>query len=114
MPTSLISLDVSNPRSHNRIRLVNSRTKLLGSVYAALSYCWGRDQKLRLTKGNYNQLFENIDFASLPLTLQDAVIVASKFEISYMWVDALCIIQDDEADDGHELVSWCRCIKMRL
>jgi hypothetical protein len=103
MPTRLINLDVSNPRSHTRIRLVNSSAKSLGSVYAALSYCWGGDQKLKLTKANYSQLFENIEFASLPLTLQDAVIVAAKFDILYLWVDALCIIQDDEADVGHEL-----------
>ena len=38
----------------------------------------------------------------LPRTFQDAVALLSELDIEYLWVDALCIIQDDQADWRHE------------
>jgi hypothetical protein len=102
-PSRLISFDVSKPGSHAHVKLVDGIMVPDTAVYAALSYCWGGGQKLKLTKGNHSQLYQNISFESLPRTLQDAVIVASNFDIPYLWIDALCIIQDDEVDMGREL-----------
>jgi hypothetical protein len=102
-PSRLISFDVSIPGSHAHVKLVDGSMVSDTTVYAALSYCWGGDQKLKLTKGNYNQLYQNVGFDILPRTLQDAIIVASNFDIRYLWVDALCIVQDDEVDMGREL-----------
>lgn len=39
-----------------------------------------------------------IDLSSLPQTLQDAVQIARQTQVSYLWVDSLCIIQDDLND----------------
>ena len=36
-------------------------------------------------------------------TLRDAVVVAFKLDIHYLWVDILCIIQDDAVDMANEM-----------
>lgn len=68
--------------------------------YAALSYCWGADLKgvIRTTKGNLDSHRKGITFSDLPRTLQDAVVFCRGMGIEYLWVDALCIVQDDSDD----------------
>jgi hypothetical protein len=39
----------------------------------------------------------------LPQTLQDAATVCEKLYIRFMWVDALCIVQDDSDDKAQEI-----------
>jgi hypothetical protein len=41
---------------------------------------------------------QDIPMETLPRTFQDAVIVAQKLQINYLWIDALCIVQDDAED----------------
>ncbi|KAI1111257.1 heterokaryon incompatibility protein-domain-containing protein [Nemania sp. NC0429] len=62
--------------------------------YVALSYCWGKDQPCKLTKQRLQEggVFKTID---LPQTILDAINVTRKLNITYMWIDALCIVQDD-------------------
>jgi hypothetical protein len=39
----------------------------------------------------------------LPQTLRDAIAVTKSVSIPYLWVDALCILQDSEEDESHEI-----------
>ncbi|OTB20747.1 hypothetical protein K445DRAFT_18019 [Daldinia sp. EC12] len=66
--------------------------------YTTLSYCWGHDPNPHgLTKrSNLNERSKSID--NLPQTIQDAIIITKGLGITYLWVDALCIIQDDAQD----------------
>jgi hypothetical protein len=66
--------------------------------YAALSYCWGGAQKIKTSKENIGDVQEGIDWDALPKTFQEAIIVALRLEIHYLWIDALCIIHDDRID----------------
>jgi hypothetical protein len=50
----------------------------------------------------------SLPFETLPKTFQDAVIVTSKLDICYLWVDALCIIQDDAEDTAREISQMAR------
>lgn len=43
-------------------------------------------------------LASGIAFGSLPRTYQDAVIVSRSLGFRYLWIDALCIIQNDKQD----------------
>jgi hypothetical protein len=43
-----------------------------------------------------------IAFESLPQTFQDAVTTCRRLQIEYIWIDSLCIIQDDPDDWLHE------------
>jgi len=44
-------------------------------------------------------MFTNVDFNLLPKTFQPAITVAREwFGCRYMWIDSVCIIQDDMDD----------------
>ncbi|PYI07195.1 HET-domain-containing protein [Aspergillus sclerotiicarbonarius CBS 121057] len=70
-------------------------------TYAALSYVWGvtADSYVRATKSTMEELeTEGYLFNHpLPATIQDAICACSHLKIRYLWVDRLCIVQDDEA-----------------
>lgn len=71
--------------------------------YAALSYCWGGDQPIKATKATINKLAQTVPFSKLPKSLQDAVLTTWKLSMHYLWVDSLCIIQDDLIKTAREI-----------
>lgn len=72
--------------------------------YIALSYVWGSDQKLMLRKQNYSNLQNYGSLQGLlPRTIDDALYFTGTLGVQYLWVDALCIIQDDDADKAIQL-----------
>ncbi|ROV91543.1 hypothetical protein VMCG_09423 [Cytospora schulzeri] len=71
--------------------------------FAALSYCWGKSHGLRLEKSNYQSLIAGIPFDQLPATIQDSILVTIELGLQYLWVDALCIIQDLSEDWSHDV-----------
>lgn len=68
--------------------------------YAALSYCWGSDLSGVVTtlSSNVEPHLQGIAVNSLPQTIQDAVRVYRELGLRHLWVDSLCIIQDDRKD----------------
>ena len=70
-------------------------------AYVALSYVWGGDgENSFLTKvDNVEELKVPGAFkarwAEIPATIQDAITVMQRLGERYLWVDSLCIIQDD-------------------
>lgn len=63
-----------------------------------LSYCWGSSVNLRTTKDTLAAHREAIPLDAFPSTLRDAVLATRELGFRYLWIDALCIVQDD-ADD---------------
>ncbi|KAK4200783.1 heterokaryon incompatibility protein-domain-containing protein [Triangularia verruculosa] len=70
----------------------------MATGYAALSYCWGGSGFLKTTRSNLETLKSGFEIAILPQTLRDAVAIARGLAVDYLWIDALCIIQDDPED----------------
>ncbi len=66
--------------------------------YASLSYCWGKSKTATTTKTTEVSYLDKISLESLPQTIRDALTISQKLNIPYLWVDALCIVQDDEHD----------------
>lgn len=66
--------------------------------YATLSHCWGTTRLLTMTKSNMKDLMIKIEEKSLPKTFRDAITIARKLNVSYLWIDSLCICQDDPED----------------
>jgi hypothetical protein len=70
------------------------------AIYTTLSYCWGDPQyQLITTKSNLRLHLRGWPSAQfLPKTFADAIRVTRHLGVQYLWIDALCIIQDDEMD----------------
>jgi hypothetical protein len=67
-------------------------------VYAALSYCWGKANTFVTKVSTLAERKAGFSVHELPKTIRDAVLVARELCIPYIWVDALCIIQDSSSD----------------
>lgn len=76
--------------------------------YAALSYCWGspNDGKSQLctNKDSLEARKGGIKESSMPPVLRDAIQVCRSLSVQYLWIDSLCIIQDDITDWERERV----------
>ncbi|KAL0934808.1 heterokaryon incompatibility protein [Colletotrichum truncatum] len=97
MPTRLIEVGET-------VRLILS-SSIKPSRYVALSHCWGHleeSQKFCTYQSNIEQLKESIDLKRMPQTFMDAITVTRGLGIKYIWIDSLCIIQDDHADWENE------------
>lgn len=88
LPTRLVCVE------NNTIRLVISETLQKAPRYATLSYCWGHDPFIKLSRDNLASFLEEIPWETLPPTFQDAVQAVRKLGLQYIWIDALCIIQE--------------------
>ncbi|PMD28656.1 heterokaryon incompatibility, partial [Hyaloscypha hepaticicola] len=68
--------------------------------YAALSYVWGRVEQFMLCRSNYDELQgeNSLGGRRLPDTIRDAMDLCSALRIPYIWIDSLCIIQDNLHD----------------
>ena len=70
--------------------------------YTALSHCWGYAPTFKTTKNEVAQLCSGFNLKQLPQTFQDAVDVTRRLDIPFLWIDSLCIIQDDTDDWNKE------------
>ncbi|KAI1414331.1 heterokaryon incompatibility protein-domain-containing protein [Hypoxylon sp. FL1857] len=70
--------------------------------YVALSYVWGRGPVCRLLQSNRDELMSpnGLDnyWDQIPLTVKDAISLVRDMELRYLWVDSLCLVQDDRED----------------
>ena len=90
--------------ANDSVKLVETNELWDDTRYAALSYCWGGDQEQKTTIQNLRQRHkEGIKLAELPKVLQDAVAVTTQLGLSYLWIDSLCIVQDDKLDKEAEV-----------
>ena len=79
--------------------------------YATLSYCWGGEDNLKTTKGNISIHAAFIAAEDLPKAIFDAATLTNTLGIRFLWVDAVCIIQDDEIDKRNEIRSMRNIFK---
>ncbi|KAH8626983.1 hypothetical protein IG631_19001 [Alternaria alternata] len=83
------------------VRLIN--TQGLNARYACLSHRWSRPAALATLKSNYVSHTKGIGWDVLPKTFIEAILIAQDLGLRYLWIDSLCIIQDDEDDKCHEI-----------
>lgn len=90
-------LDLSGTKSIKLTEKVSSKAR-----FACLSHCWGSTVPLRTTSHNIHKHQRKIKWDMLPRTFQDAVFLSRKLGIQYLWIDSLCIVQDDASDWDQE------------
>lgn len=95
-------LEVSPDPGPSRVRLVET-TSGRQWTWACLSHVWGGDQRQKTTRDVLPEYLENICFETLPQTIKDAVNVCRGLLIPYLWIDSLCIVQDDKLDKAREI-----------
>ncbi|KAF2845635.1 HET-domain-containing protein [Plenodomus tracheiphilus IPT5] len=95
-------LDIGGPQSNHVRLLLETRANREGSPYACLSHCWGGEIPFTLTKHTLKTLVNGVSVDALPRTFRDAIFIARKFYIQYLWIDSMCIMQGDEADWSFE------------
>jgi hypothetical protein len=75
--------------------------------FVALSYVWGEgmDESSVTCKSNIEELevAGSLSPARLPQTLEDAMRVCEQLQERYLWIDRLCIIQDDTEDKARQI-----------
>ena len=76
------------------LSLVETFPDLQHVEWLSLSYCWGGKSLMELTNATMNTLKNGIPLTAFDATIQDAVLVTRGLGISYIWIDALCILQD--------------------
>lgn len=91
LPTRVI--DIGNACQDPTLYIPTPGTR---GKYAALSYCWGTDQAVTLTGERLHEQRSRVTFPlrTLPRTLRDAIVVTGQLGFRYIWIDALCIVQD--------------------
>ncbi|KAE8442536.1 hypothetical protein EG329_003251 [Mollisiaceae sp. DMI_Dod_QoI] len=100
LPTRLLQIPRSNAES---IRLKETGEQT--GQYVALSHCWGEngiDDQTKTTSETMGDKMHGFLASSLPQSFQDAIYIARRLGFEYIWIDALCIIQDDLDDWSRE------------
>ena len=71
--------------------------------WCALSYCWGNEGTSMTTRATLQSRLMSVKFDELPRTLREAILVCQRLNVSYIWIDSLCIVQDDEEEKMHDV-----------
>lgn len=94
LPTRLICINEEVPR----LVLTAGWEEKDCPRYSTLSHCWGSEPFLQLTEQNFDTFMERIPFSQLPQTFKDAIQITRELDISYLWIDSLCIKQGNGSD----------------
>lgn len=101
LPTRLIDVGMNN---EGPIRLIQTNQEARDR-YIALSHCWGQlsdDQRFCTYDSNLDHRMADIPYDQLPATFRDAVDVTRALGVRYLWIDSLCIIQQNATDWANE------------
>jgi hypothetical protein len=95
LPTRVLDLEPLKNSRYLRLYEPQGTT----ARYACLSHCWGQQTHITATrKENLSAHLERIQYSLLPKTFRDAIVVAQKLGLRYLWIDSLCIIQNSDSD----------------
>ena len=103
LPTRVIDVGYTDGIPNPRLQINRGH---LGR-YLTLSHCWGGGDRVTLTKRKLHAFQQAIPFGQLPKTFQDAIELTRLLGLRYLWIDALCIVQDDQNDWRKESASMC-------
>ncbi len=102
-------VDVGEPGSDQapKLFITNDRHK---AHYTALSYCWGEPpprpqppQPVMATIKTISDFTRSLPVSLLPQTIKDAIHTTRQLGFRFLWIDVLCILQDDEIDKRREI-----------
>jgi hypothetical protein len=86
------------PFDTSTVRLVSTQSLSKNVPYAALSHRWGTNKAFVLTSASLQSYETEIRISNVSPTLRDAFTATRSIGLQYLWVDCLCITQDDQDD----------------
>lgn len=109
MPDILVKIDAAASQNEEYKLVLEFPAESTPSTraYLALSYCWGGDQTHKTTRCQIAAADYDLDWTALPASIQDAVKVTANLGFEYLWVDSLCIIQDDPVQKARQMAHMC-------
>ncbi len=94
-------LDLGDPTASSQVKLYVTSGEL--GQYNCLSYCWGKNNDgIKTNKDNLSSHTKGIPLINLPRTFQDALALTKALKICYLWIDALCILQDEDQESKQD------------
>ncbi|RSM14444.1 hypothetical protein CDV31_005461 [Fusarium ambrosium] len=108
LPSRLLDLDAFDDPS--KIRLWETKGTTRSDSYVTLSHCWGVDTShhVKTTHATLPSHLNTIFVQELPQTFRDAIKVTRHLGIRFLWIDSLCICQDDADDWAREAAAMQR------
>lgn len=98
-PRRLLDIGHENSQAVHLREMADDDGVATNPRYVALSHCWGRDPFLQTSAANAERhRSPGIDADALPRTFREAIDFTRKLGLRYIWIDSLCIIQDDTKD----------------
>jgi hypothetical protein len=94
LPTRVLEIMVLDGRYSVRLLVTNG----LKGRYFTLSHCWGTKIHATTTSVNLRDRQVGIPWACLSRTFRDAIHITHRLGFRFLWIDALCITQDDKLD----------------
>lgn len=91
-------IEIMDTPSVDAITLCLFETRGKIGYYIALIHRWGGNFTLKTTKRTLSRRLRGFCFEDMPRKFRDAVLVAKALGIRYLWIDSLCIVQDDRQD----------------
>ncbi|KAH7126618.1 heterokaryon incompatibility protein-domain-containing protein [Dendryphion nanum] len=106
IPAAARLMEISSQKDKITIRLVSTTdVGFVSAPYVVLSHCWGNiDPKCKTTNANVTNYLDGISLQTLPPTFSDAIMITHALGVRYLWIDSLCIIQDNREDWKKEAV----------
>jgi len=91
LPDRVVDIGPANTQLRPRLILTGG----LSAPYVVLSHCWGAKQTYITTSSNIGQRLAGLSLEEMPLTFRDAITATRALGFRYIWIDSLCILQDD-------------------
>ena len=95
LPTRVIDVGVEATSGSVLLHVPASRQL---SRYAALSHCWGGNIPNKTLQDSLEARKKVMLIVELPKNFQDAIEITRQLGLRYLWIDALCILQDSSSD----------------
>jgi hypothetical protein len=98
-------LEVVSSDKGEAVRLIETSSMNTQEPYTALSHVWGGATELpplKTLNSNYDSMLSGIEMLKLSNNFVDAIEVTRQLGLRFLWIDSLCIIQDNAEDWAQE------------
>ncbi|VUC28479.1 unnamed protein product [Clonostachys rosea] len=102
IPSYLLELDDLD-RSFYLVSADRLSTLSGGVRYCTLSHCYNADDSLQLTTSTLEHFSRPQPLSTLPLTYRDAFTVVERLGVRHLWIDYLCVPQDERPLSSAEI-----------